>query len=171
VAKIIWQGICNQLSATLRRDEKGVKMNNQTVIVDIDGTLADISHRRHHIEGKRKRWGKFFKAMDKDLPIPEVAARVRQLNQNHTIILVSGRPEEYRTQTEQWLKKHQIPYQQLYMRQSGDFRPDDVVKQEILDKHLKKEDIKLVIDDRPRVIRMWRENGLEVEDVGDGVEF
>lgn len=146
-------------------------MEKQTIIVDIDGTLADITHRRHHIEGKRKRWGKFFEAMDKDLPIPEVAAKVRQLSQHHTIILVSGRPDDYRPMTEDWLKKHKIPYQQLFMRQSGDFRPDDIVKQEILHKHLKKEEIKLVIDDRPRVIRMWRENGLEVEDVGDGVEF
>ena len=57
------------------------------------------------------------------------------------------------------------------MRRAGDFRPDDIVKQEILDRRLRKEDIKLVVEDRPRVIGMWRRNGLEVEDVGDGVEF
>jgi hypothetical protein len=109
--------------------------------------------------------------MDRDLPIPEVAARVRALSQDHTIILVTGRPDDYREVTELWLKQHKIPYQQLYMRRAGDFRPDDIVKQEILDRHLKKEKIKLVIEDRPRVIRMWRRNGLEVDDVGDGVEF
>ena len=146
-------------------------MNRQTVIVDIDGTLADISHRERYVKGKRKRWGKFFQNMDKDLPVPEVAAKVRQLSQDHTIILVSGRPDDYRAVTEEWLKKHKIPYQELYMRKSGDFRPDDIVKQEILKTHLKKEEIKLVIDDRPRVIRMWRANGLEVEDVGNGIEF
>lgn len=146
-------------------------MEKPIIIVDIDGTLADITHRRHHIDRKRKRWGKFFQAMDKDLPIPEVAARVRQLSQDHTIILVTGRPEDYRGQTEAWLKKFKIPYQALYMRKSGDFRSDDIVKQEILNQHIKKENVRLVIDDRPRVIRMWRENGLEVEDVGDGVEF
>jgi uncharacterized HAD superfamily protein len=146
-------------------------MNNQTVVVDIDGTLANISHRQHHIKSKRKKWRKFFKNMDKDLPIPEVAAKVRKLSQDHIIVLVSGRPEDYRLLTEEWLKKHKIPYQQLYMRSSGDFREDDIVKQEILNQHLNKEEIKLVIDDRPRVIRMWRKNGLEVEDVGDGIEF
>jgi hydroxymethylpyrimidine pyrophosphatase-like HAD family hydrolase len=146
-------------------------MNKQTVVVDIDGTLADITHRRHHIEGRRKKWGKFFKEMDRDLPIPEVAAKVRALSRDHTIILVTGRPDDYREVTEQWLKQHKIPYQQLYMRKAGDFRPDDIVKQEILDRHLDKEEIKLVIEDRPRVIRMWRRNGLEVEDAGDGLEF
>jgi phosphoglycolate phosphatase-like HAD superfamily hydrolase len=155
----------------LRRTRRGLVMNKQTVIVDIDGTLADISHRERHVKGKRKRWGKFFQNMDKDLPIPEVAAKVRQLSLDHTIILVSGRPDEYRAVTEEWLKRHKIPYQDLYMRKSGDFRPDDVVKQEILKTRLKKEEIKLVIDDRPRVIRMWRKNGLEVEDVGNGIEF
>ena len=146
-------------------------MNKATVVVDIDGTLADIGHRRHHIEGRRKKWGKFFKEMDRDLPIPEVAAKVRALSQDHTIILVTGRPDDYREVTELWLKQHKIPYQELYMRRAGDFRPDDIVKQEILDRHLKKEEIKLVIEDTPRVIRMWRRNGLEVEDVGDGMEF
>ncbi len=146
-------------------------MNKSTVVVDIDGTLADIAHRRHHIEGRRKKWGKFFKEMDRDLPIPEVAAKVRALSQDHHIILVTGRPDDYREVTELWLKKHKIPYQQLYMRKAGDFRPDDIVKEEILARHLNKEEIKLVIEDRPRVIRMWRRNGLEVEDVGDGVEF
>ena len=146
-------------------------MEKQIIVVDIDGTLADISHRQHHIKGKRKKWRKFFQSMDKDLPVPAVAAKVRMLSQDHMIILVSGRPDDYRTLTEDWLRKHQIPYHQLFMRQSGDFRDDDVVKQEILNQYLNKEKIKLVIDDRPRVIRMWRKNGLKVEDVGDGIEF
>lgn len=146
-------------------------MEKKIILVDIDGTLADISHRRHHIEGKRKRWRKFFQAMNRDLPIAEVAAKVRRLSQDHTIILVSGRPEDYRDLTEQWLKKYRIPYRELYMRKTGDYRSDTVVKQEILDSHLNKEDIELVLDDRPSVIRMWRENGLEVEDVGDGIDF
>lgn len=146
-------------------------MEKQIIVVDIDGTLADISHRQHHIKGKRKKWQKFFQAMDKDLPVPAIAAKVRMLSQDHTIVLVSGRPDDYRRLTEDWLKRHKIPYHQLFMRQSGDFRDDDVVKQEILNQHLNKDKIKLVIDDRPRVIRMWRKNGLQVEDVGEGVEF
>lgn len=70
--------------------ERWAKMPRPIVIVDIDETLADISHRRHHIEGKQKKWQKFFEAMAQDLPVPTVAAKVRMLSQNHTIILVSG---------------------------------------------------------------------------------
>jgi hypothetical protein len=52
------------------------------------------------------------------------------------------------------------------MRKASDFRPDDVFKQEILEKHFKKENVELVIEDRPRVIRMWQRNGLRVQEAG-----
>jgi hypothetical protein len=57
------------------------------------------------------------------------------------------------------------------MREDGDHRPDDEVKEDILNTHFDKGRIELVIDDRPRVIRMWQRHGLKVLDVGDGVEF
>jgi hypothetical protein len=57
------------------------------------------------------------------------------------------------------------------MRKASDFRPDDVIKQEILEKHFKKDNVELVIEDRPRVIRMWKRNGLKVQQVGTGEEF
>ena len=57
------------------------------------------------------------------------------------------------------------------MRASGDYRPDYIVKQEILDANFDKGDVELVIEDRPSVIRMWKSNGLKVEDVGAGQEF
>ena len=141
------------------------------VIVDIDGTLADCTHRLHHVRGKRKRWKKFFASASQDKPRLEVLAHVRELAKQHTIHLVTGRPEEYRQQTLKWLAHYRVPFNSLYMRESGDHRPDDVVKQDILDLCFDKSKIELVIDDRPRVVRMWRSNGLRVLDVGDGVEF
>jgi uncharacterized HAD superfamily protein len=141
------------------------------IIVDIDGTLADCAHRLHLVRGKRKRWGKFFTAASQDKPRAEVLAHVRELAKQHNIHLVTGRPEEYRQQTLKWLAHYRVPFDSLYMRESGDYRPDDVVKQEILDLCFDKGQIELVIDDRPRVVRMWRSNGLRVLDVGDGVEF
>jgi phosphoglycolate phosphatase-like HAD superfamily hydrolase len=141
------------------------------IIVDIDGTLADCSHRLHHIRGRRKQWKQFFAAATKDKPRVEVLAQVRELARQHSIHLVTGRPAEYRQQTLEWLSYYRVPFVSLHMRESGDHRPDDVIKQEILDAHFSKENIELVIDDRPRVIRMWQRNGLRVLDVGDGVEF
>jgi uncharacterized HAD superfamily protein len=148
-----------------------VSIASKDIIVDIDGTLADCSHRLHFIKGKRKQWKKFFEFASKDKPRVEVISRVRELAMHHKIHLVTGRPEEYRQQTLNWLSFYRIPFDSLYMRENGDYRPDDVVKQEILDHCFDKKNIELVIDDRPKVVRMWQSNGLEVLDVGDGVEF
>jgi hypothetical protein len=100
---------------------------------------------------------------------------------------VSARPEKYREMTEDWLARNNmlpvrssaymlssaanIPYEALLLRLDGDSRDDTITKKQILDMYLDKEAIHTVIDDRPSVIRMWRENDLPVIDVGDGVEF
>ena len=143
----------------------------KSVIVDIDGTLADVEHRLHHIRGKRKKWKKFFALMSKDEPITEVIEQVKELAKGHDIYVVSGRPDDYMEETLAWLERHNVPFKDLYMRAAGDYRPDYVVKQEILDANFDKGDIELVIEDRPSVIRMWRSNGLKVQDVGAGREF
>jgi hypothetical protein len=100
-----------------------------------------------------------------------VLQQVRALARQHRIHLVTGRPEHYREATLKWLNHYRVPFAPLHMRENGDHRPDDVVKEEILITHFDKERIELVIDDRPRVICMWQRHGLKVLDVGDGVEF
>lgn len=57
------------------------------------------------------------------------------------------------------------------MRDAGDKREDTIVKSEIYDKYLKDLNIINIYDDRPSVIRMWRAKGLNVVDVGQGIEF
>lgn len=170
---------------SLREDSVGrnviVKMARQygmypfdkrEIICDIDGTLCNIDHRLHYVRGEQKDWDSFFHAMKDDEPRPEIIDILcDKAAEGYRILLVSGRPEEYRGLTQRWLFNFGVPYTDLFMRPKGDHRPDTEIKQEILDRYFKKELIDLVIDDRPSVIRMWRENGLEVMDVGNGVEF
>lgn len=141
------------------------------VLVDIDGTLADLTHRLHFVEKTPKDWKGFFAEMAHDAPRLDVIKKVKKLSKLHNIVLVSARPEAYRPETKAWLKKYKIPYETLIMRPNGDSRPDNEIKQDMLNTYLKKDMIEMVIDDRPRVIRMWQENGLKVDDVGKGVEF
>ena len=54
------------------------------------------------------------------------------------------------------------------MRQDGDFRRDDIVKQEILDKYIDKDRVLFVLDDRDQVVDMWRRNGLTCFQVAEG---
>lgn len=144
------------------------------VIVDIDGTVADIAHRRHFVDQKPKDWKSFFDAMIEDTPRPDVVEKVKKFKEEgYDIVFVSGRPDNYRILTELWLKKFVITgTYPLFMRRADDGRPDTEVKKDILNQYFKdKSLIHTVIDDRPSVIRMWRAEGLLVDDVGDGKEF
>lgn len=135
-------------------------MSKPIVIVDIDGTIADVRHRLHHIKGPRKKnWKAFFEAMDRDTPIEPMIAQVHGLEKDHDIIVVTGRPEHYRARTQRWLKKHGIRYLRLFMRPSGDHRPDYTVKAEVL-REFQKGQIVLAIDDRGPVCDMWEKNGI-----------
>lgn len=158
------------------------------VICDIDGTVANIDHRLHWVrhecekcklngEGScdwKKDWKSFFAALDKDTVRQDVREILIDLyNRGHMIVFVSGRSDDHRDRTLEWLDKNFLSFAfTLIMRRSGDKRPDTEVKQDILNTYFKDHSkIKCVIDDRPSVIRMWQSNGLEVIDVGNGIEF
>lgn len=143
------------------------------VVCDLDGTLCNIEHRLKYGKGEEKNWKTFFELIPGDSLRADVLEKLRETAKttDSKIVLVSARPEDHRFQTELWLGKHGIQYDLLLMRQSNDKRPDTEVKLEIYNKYLSKMKIWKVFDDRPSVIRMWRELGLLVEDVGAGIEF
>ena len=144
------------------------------VLVDIDGTVADIQHRRHYVQREPKDWDGFFGAMGDDTLRHDVARQVRDLwEAGYELVFVSGRPDTYRNVTEAWVRKVGFPYYTaLFMRRGGDHRPDTIVKEGILKKYfLDTSLIHTVIDDRPSVIKMWESHGLNVVDVGNGADF
>ncbi len=133
------------------------------IIVDIDGTLADLTHRLHYVQDSQRDWKAFFDAMPDDAPIEPIIWLANTFyDAGNPVILCSGRPETHRLQTEEWLAKHQVRYNVLHMRAAGDFRKDHVVKKQMLE-YIRAEglyDVRLCVDDRPSIIRMWREEGL-----------
>lgn len=144
------------------------------VLCDIDGTIADCEHRRHFLQGDKKDWKGFFSEMYKDTVRKDVQKILVDLyNEMYTIIYVSARPEDYRDVTLRWLEENCLSFGfTILMRGRGDNREDSIVKKEILDRYFPdKSKIHAVLDDRPAVIRMWREQGLNVIDCGKGVEF
>jgi hypothetical protein len=133
-----------------------------TIIVDLDGTLADVRHRLHHIQGKgQKDWDRFFQGMPED-PVNEWCLQLMKAmaKEGYRIAIVSGRPEPYEAQIIEWLRRYEAPYDALYLRKSGDRRQDTVVKREILHQYFDKQDILFVVDDRTTVVKMWRDEGL-----------
>ena len=136
------------------------------VVSDIDGTLAELSHRIGFVRTKPANWKAFNAAMVNDTVIEPVAHICRtMIAEGHTVILASGRSENNRPETEKWLKENNITgYHKLLMRNKDDNRDDTIVKYEILldimEEFGKKPD--MVFDDRPKVVRMWREQGIFV---------
>lgn len=131
----------------------------KAVICDIDGTLAHMVNRSPYDPSK-------YLDDEKDDFIHWAFAR---LSENATRIIVSGRSEEYRADTEKWLSNHGITFDHLYMRPAKDNRQDALIKQEIYEQHIKgKYEVRCVLDDRNRVVKMWREQGLKVLQVAEG---
>jgi uncharacterized HAD superfamily protein len=134
----------------------------KAIIVDIDGTLADVEHRVHHVRSNDKNWHAFNEGMSDDsLNFWCLDLICAMKNEETETLLVTGRGEEYRQHTEEWLKKHNVPYSKLFMRKARDHRGDDLIKREIYDTKIKDHyKILFVVDDRLSVVRMWREIGL-----------
>jgi T4 RnlA family RNA ligase len=127
-------------------------------LVDIDGTLA-TNNTRNPFEWHR---------VDEDDLNLAVARLVEKLGRDTTIIVLSGRSSVCRDLTIAWLKKHKIEHQDLFMRSADDSRADDILKSEFYYLHVRgKYNVLGVIDDRPKVCRMWRNLGLNVFQVGN----
>jgi len=134
----------------------------QVWLVDVDGTLALSPHRDPYD----------WRSADKDLPNAPVITAVQALSAHpevSSIVAVSGRNEIARGLTETWLSLHNVPFSELFMRADGDFRPDDLVKEELFRRHIEpRYHVIGAIDDRDRVVKMWRRLGLVCFQVAEG---
>lgn len=142
----------------------------KTYIVDIDGTVANNEHRIHYLTNGHKDWKNWHAASQKDSVIEEVAEIVRMAYDNKIcIVFCTGRMEFCRADTEAWLQENKIPYDKLYMRPDKDHRDDDIVKFELL-QQIRDDGFEpvLVLEDRARVVKMWRAQGLRTLAVADG---
>jgi len=146
------------------------KLEHKCIYVDIDGTLSNSDHRQHHLLKDKKDWHSFYEEMKNDVPHPEILWLVQTLYlAGNTIVIVTGRPEQYMEYTVNWLMKYNVPYDGLYMRPNKDNRSDAIVKVEMLEL-LKKEGFEPVIflEDRKRVVDALRAKGYKVLQVSDG---
>ncbi len=144
----------------------------KTVIFDIDGTLADICHRRKFLDQDKPDWESFNDLMGDDSPNLPIVDLYRTIwdSGKYDVAITSGRSERDRKVTEQWLIWNEIPFERLEMRADGDNRADNVIKEEILLKlQGEGKDILFAVDDRQQVVDMWRKNGITCLqcDVGD----
>jgi hypothetical protein len=137
-------------------------MSNLAIIVDIDGTLADCSHRLHFLQKKPQDWQAFNKEIMKD-PVNMWCEYLLDCVAHFEtqILLVTGRTEELRSETRKWLDINTVVYNKLFMRKKGDRREDYLVKEEIYKNHIDQiYNVMFVLEDRKQVVDMWRRLGL-----------
>lgn len=136
-------------------------------LVDIDGTLAHMKDHRGPFDWKK---------VGLDEPDEVIVDIVNVLSSSnfamdlghYTVIVMSGRDEVCRPETEEWLN-NLIQYDHLFMRPEGDMRKDSIVKAELFDKYVRNNfDVKFVLDDRNQVVDMWRSMGITCLQVAEG---
>lgn len=127
--------------------------NPNAFIVDIDGTIANMDGQRGPFD---------WKNVGKDSPYNDVIDLIRTLsNVGNKIVVVSGRDAACREETYEWLVRHNVPFDELLMRDQGSQLKDSIVKHDIYHgKIAPKYNVIGVFDDRNQVVEMWRSMGL-----------
>lgn len=130
------------------------------IICDLDGTLAWLNGRSPFA----------YQQCNTDLLNEAVFKILQQFWDTHKIFIITGRSEICRTETEEWLKRHGVKYHQLFMKPQGQERRKDVeTKREIFEAHLRNRyNVDFALDDRNRVVEMWRQLGIICLQVADG---
>ena len=144
-------------------------------IFDLDGTLSNADHRKHFLEWVTPDWDAFYEACDKDAPNKPVIKILKQLNFFSDIWIFSGRSDAVHEKTVEWLVEHtglnRIELPRIKMRKQGDYTPDDVLKLSWYTEFLSTEErgrLVCIIDDRDKVVKMWRDIGVTCLQVNYG---
>lgn len=134
-------------------------MREKIAVFDLDGTICDNDHRKHLAE--TKQWDAFNAACVYDKPRKaELALALAWVRNGGDIVYCTGRSADRMSETLWWMSEHNLPVGALLMRPRGDHRDDAVVKREILERHTSLENVAFVVEDRDRVVAMWRSLGL-----------
>ncbi len=141
------------------------------IIFDIDGTIADVEHRRHFVADGNNDWKSFRKETVFDTPVQWVVdIAKRHIAAGDEVAFFSARNESERTVTESQISRWVGDgHKGVFLRPDGDFRPDEEFKSDLADSFEEMGGkIDIVFDDRNKVVDMWRKRGTPVVQVADG---
>ena len=140
------------------------------VFVDVDGTVADLTHRRVFVATKPKNWPAFEKTIHLDASIQHIIDAVRILwKAGWKVVICTGRGAQNKDKTVDWLEQHGVPFHAIYTRAEKDYRADNIIKAELLAQaRIDGYDPDVVFDDRNQVVDMWRANGIPCVQVAEG---
>ncbi len=141
------------------------------IICDLDGTLSLTGHRQHFLDQSPPDWDGFYAASVDDEPNEPVILLMKAISEyfigEAAIVILSGRSDTVYNETVSWLSQHEVAYDLIKMRKAGDFTPDNELKQRWLEE-FGAENVLFCIDDRQKVVDMWRSEGLPCFQVAPG---
>ena len=171
-------------------NQSGHSMKKDTIIFDLDGTLANIDARRaKSLSNDKMDWDVFFDPENIQLDKPNLPViKMAQLfaEDGFKIVIFSGRNDRSFFTTKSWLTRNRVPFHKLVMRpdkfkedswpiakgnpatKEMRFMPDEILKKHMLDAFVDIDDIFMVVDDRDKVVKMWRDLGLNTFQVAPG---
>ncbi|HYN96856.1 MAG TPA: hypothetical protein VES42_23690 [Pilimelia sp.] len=142
----------------------------KVAVFDIDGVVADVRHRLHHIARQPKDWAGFFAGAADDPPLAPGVTLARRYAADHRLVWLTGRPESLRRVTRDWLARHDLPTGRLLMRPSHDHRPARDYKADQLRRIAGWGAVATVVDDDPAVTARLLADGWPVR-VADWVPY
>ena len=144
------------------------------VVFDLDGTLADDTHRKHLLETEPRAWEDYFALCGDDAPIRTSIALFRLLRSTpalcSSVAIWTARSAKVQNETLDWIREHVWPEPvELKMRPAHCRMDDTQLKRRWLDAAREAGTAPdLVFEDRNRVVDMWREEGVACHQVAPG---
>lgn len=140
----------------------------EIIIFDLDGTLSLTEHRQHFLTQTPVDWDNFYSACDQDPPNEAIVELNKMLaSGSYKIYILTGRRESVRDKTLEWMERHEISFSELIMRPDGNFKPDEMLKEKWVDE-IGPERVLFAVEDRKRVVDMWRRKGITCLQVSEG---
>lgn len=143
-------------------------LKHDCIIIDVDGTMALMNGRSPYDYDK-------VSTDVKNEPIVRMIRMIDQARYNNSQLrfnIVSGRDSVCHDETEKWVAQKVFNGSHdfnLFMRAPGDKRDDTIIKREIYERYIRPFfNVLFVLDDRDKVVRMWRDLGLTCLQVADG---
>lgn len=149
-------------------------IKTKAYIFDIDGVLADPTHRMDLYEfvrdaenNEQRKWAvdNFVSECPKDSPFKDVINLCKELWTNgNYIIFLTGRSSKFILETQEWIKKQiGLPenHYRLFMKPQENFVNSKDFKKQVYEKEISNHfKIIGVFEDRVEIVKMWRELGL-----------
>jgi hypothetical protein len=129
------------------------------IAFDFDGTLIDLDPIGH-------LWGDWdnFHVASFDCPAREgIVALAKRMQLISHVVVVTGKPDAYRSKMIGWLSLHGIMPDELLMRPAGSMMPDAELKPALMFDCFGpdwKDRLIAVIEDRDKMVDAWRAEGV-----------